>query len=138
MEAMGQPDDTPEPIRRPWYRSPGLWLAGGAAVLFYLAVDPERFTPIPPCPLRETTGLLCFGCGGQRALHALLRGDLAASWALNPLVILAGPLLALGLVVREGHRLLRGADAPPLVPVRWTVLAVVAGLVVFMIARNLV
>lgn len=40
------------------------------------------------CLLRRLTGCYCAGCGGTRAFFALLRGDFARSWSLNPLVIL--------------------------------------------------
>ena len=45
------------------------------------------------CPYRALTGLACPGCGMTRATHFLLRGDLAAAWAHNPLLFLAVPLV---------------------------------------------
>jgi hypothetical protein len=37
-----------------------------------------------PCPIKYVTGLDCPGCGFQRSLLALLKGDLAQSFSLYP------------------------------------------------------
>lgn len=37
-----------------------------------------------PCSIKHLTGFECPGCGMQRALIALLRGDLRASLCYNP------------------------------------------------------
>ena len=51
---------------------------------------------MPLCPFKGMTGLPCPLCGGTRAAHALLRGDLAATLYLNPLAIpaVAGCIIA--------------------------------------------
>jgi hypothetical protein len=36
------------------------------------------------CPIKEWTHLDCPGCGFQRSVVALLKGDLAASWQFYP------------------------------------------------------
>ena len=36
------------------------------------------------CPAKALTGMDCPGCGAQRALADLLRGDLAAAWGHYP------------------------------------------------------
>jgi len=118
----------------------GAWwllIGAGAVLLFYFLVDPLQFSPIPPCPMYRMSGYLCPGCGGQRALHALLRGDLAASWALNPLVILAGPLAAAALVFREIVRYRRGPGAPAPGLQAWQVWVGAGALALFTLVRNL-
>ena len=40
-----------------------------------------------PCILWERTGLLCPGCGTSRMFLSLIRGDLAAAWGYNWLVL---------------------------------------------------
>ena len=40
-----------------------------------------------PCPFRAVTGWLCLICGGTHMAEALLRGDVAAAWAANPLLL---------------------------------------------------
>ncbi|WP_308188742.1 DUF2752 domain-containing protein [Streptomyces sp. MNU89] len=65
-------------------------LAAGAAALGWVgAVDPGVPGRYPVCPLFHTTGLLCPGCGGLRSTHALVRGDPAAAFGANALVVLA-------------------------------------------------
>ena len=44
--------------------------------------------------LLALSGLYCPGCGSTRALHALLHGDLVQALAMNPLLVLAAPVLA--------------------------------------------
>lgn len=45
------------------------------------------------CPIRGVTGWWCPGCGGLRAVHDLAHLDLTAAWGMNPLVVVAVPVL---------------------------------------------
>lgn len=80
-----------------------LLLAAGAlllgVVLFYFySHNPEEGGAFLPCPLRATTGLLCPGCGSQRAVHYLLHGAFTKAWHYNellPLYAVYGGLLLL-------------------------------------------
>jgi hypothetical protein len=58
-------------------------------------IDPARSVLFPRCPLHMLTGLHCPGCGSQRALHQLLNGNLGRALALNPLLVVSLPVLAL-------------------------------------------
>lgn len=49
---------------------------------------------LPACPFFSLTGLYCPGCGSTRCLHALAHFDLVAALAMNPLLVVALPLLA--------------------------------------------
>ena len=40
-----------------------------------------------PCVFQELTGLYCPGCGGTRALKALLKGDVITSILYHPLIL---------------------------------------------------
>ena len=42
---------------------------------------------LPFCIFHRLTGLYCPGCGGTRAVMALFRGDLKASFIYHPLVL---------------------------------------------------
>lgn len=67
--------------------------AVGATVLWHF--DPHQAgNPLPPCPSLWLTGLFCPGCGTTRALHALLHGDLPGALAMNPLMVLSLPPVA--------------------------------------------
>jgi hypothetical protein len=52
-----------------------------------------------PCPFRALTGWQCPLCGGTRMGAALLHGDVAAGYALNPLAFVALMVLAVLAVV---------------------------------------
>ena len=58
----------------------GYW----AACAFFPKLS--RITVFPPCPFYRLTGYYCPGCGGTRAVRALFRGHLAASFFYHPLV----------------------------------------------------
>lgn len=66
---------------------------------------------LPVCPFLSLTGPYCPGCGSTRCLHALAHLDLAAAWAMNPLLVLALPALTLMLLWNSG---LRPAGLAPL------------------------
>lgn len=66
---------------------------GAVVVLFYLySVDPEQGGFLA-CPFRYLTGLLCPGCGSQRALHDLLHGRVLDAFAHNALLLITLPVL---------------------------------------------
>jgi len=62
-----------------------------AAVLFFF--DPARSGFYPRCFFHATTGLDCPGCGGLRATHQLLHGNVRAAFALNPLLVCSLPIV---------------------------------------------
>ncbi len=120
-------------IRRLSWVCLGLAGVAGAAILYWF--DPARAGFYPVCFFHQTTGLLCPGCGGLRAMHQLLHGHWAAAFALNPLVVIGLPLVAAiclrWLLGRLRHQ-----------PVRWELRprwfwAGLALLLLFGIARNL-
>lgn len=41
---------------------------------------------MPPCLFHKITGLYCLGCGGTRAVFALVRGDIIKSLFYHPMV----------------------------------------------------
>lgn len=90
----------PGPVRRamderPWIAPAvtGVGLALAAAYTFWQ--DPNRSGAFPACPLREATGWDCPGCGGLRATHALMHGDLAGALDHNVFLAIAVPVVAL-------------------------------------------
>ena len=86
-----------------------------------------------PCPFQRFTGLYCPGCGGTRALKALLHGDLLLSLQYHPLVlytavVVAAELLSLAVarVTKNprwylGHELFLVHVAVGIVIVNWEV-----------------
>lgn len=74
-----------------------LLLITGAIVilLIYKHFDPLNFSFFPKCPVNHFTGLDCPGCGGQRAVHALLNGNFKSAFEQNPLLFVLGPYILL-------------------------------------------
>ena len=113
-------------------------IAGLAVALVALAyvycVDPSAAGSITPgCVLHDLTGLYCPGCGGTRAMHALMHGHVRQAVAFNPMIFVAVPLGA--------ATLLRAAWIPDRSPKNvlspaWIWL-IFAALVAFWIARNI-
>ncbi|MEZ4740333.1 MAG: DUF2752 domain-containing protein [Flavobacteriales bacterium] len=75
----------------------GWWIAAPVALLFlghlYLH-DPEKGGFLS-CPFRLLTGLLCPGCGSQRALHDLMHLRIAEAFWHNALLVASIPLLGI-------------------------------------------
>ncbi|GAB3113722.1 hypothetical protein GCM10027160_18140 [Streptomyces calidiresistens] len=140
----------PPPARRSRDRATPLAVVvagvlGLAGLLLLAGADPSVPGRYPPCPVHAATGLLCPGCGGLRAGHALTRGDLPAALRANavvPLLALAALLLAPLRALRRRHRL-PGRRDPGTVPrrpaptPRLLLLIGVGALAVFTVLRNL-
>lgn len=126
-----------------WARRHGVALGVGAGVValhagayaFFAGRNPYAETIFPPCILLHLTGWQCPGCGGTRAMYSLLHGDLASSFAANPLVIAGYLAVAVSLVGvllgrRGGGRLPQG--------LYWLAAAIAIGAVVWSaVLRNL-
>ncbi len=83
----------------------GLVLCGagaGIGVLYHLFIDGRL--PYIPCFLSSVMGIYCPGCGGTRAVLALLKGHLLLSVWYHPLVLYA-VVIAGGFMITQGlHR----------------------------------
>ena len=116
-----------------------IWIALGIALLAALVVlfgfNPARHSFYPFCAFHRVTGWQCPGCGGLRAVHHLLHGDLVTAFRFNPVVVLAAPFVA-GFAVR---RLVRGprAGKTSLRAQAWWAWAALVFLIVFWLVRNL-
>lgn len=71
-----------------------------ALVVTYALFDPGEIRLFPRCPFLMLTGLKCPGCGSQRAIHALLGGDITTAWRNNAMMIISLPFIALLLVAQ--------------------------------------
>lgn len=119
------------------WRTFGVVAAGGVLLVGYDRLA-ARLGPV--CPFHAATGLDCPFCGGTRALHALLRGDVAAAVDHNLLVML---LLAAGVAAAGWWALTRIVPALPrpdgqaVLAADRTWIAVAAVLGVWWLLRNL-
>ncbi len=113
-------------------------LVAAAAVIFiYRNHDPAETSWFPRCPSKLLTGYDCPGCGSQRALHALLNGDVGGVVSHNALLLPALVMIALigaGNAIRERdnrlYRALTGSTACYItlgVIVVWTVVRNIFG-----------
>lgn len=131
---------------RPFQAKTGLkylagFFAGGVGLSALYATTGQGI----PCPLRSITGWECPLCGGTRLGGALLRGDVAAAFAYNPLIFigLAGLTAAgvLWIVEAIGGPRLRpparvAAGLRRITPTRWLIVGLVVSLV-YVLLRNL-
>ena len=63
-------------------------------VLLYFFFDARHVKNFfPRCLFNEYTGYYCPGCGSQRAISALLHGDLSSALHCNLLMVLSLPLM---------------------------------------------
>jgi hypothetical protein len=85
----------------------GAWLVVGLAALAIVGALPDPVARVAAfltaCPWRALKGTPCPLCGVTTAALALLRGDVGASLALNPLALALSPLA----VSQPFYRLLR-------------------------------
>ncbi len=111
----------------------GLAAAGVAAVVFFFNPSTHGFYPV--CTFHQVTGLNCPGCGGTRALYALLHGHWQLALKDNALFMILLPAAALR-GAWLGLKRMRGRPAGPFLPAKgWWMVAAVA--VVFTVVRNL-
>ena len=94
--------------------------------VIYFALDPSTSGLFPRCTFLSLTGYKCPGCGTQRAIHALLHGDVAGAFKYNALLLVAIPWIALCLYAESRRlrnpRLYARLNAPLLI---WLFLAMV-------------
>lgn len=69
------------------------------AVFFYFYDPAKQQRFFLTCVFHQCTGLHCPGCGGQRAVHQLLHGNLNQAADYNLMLVLAVPLLLANAVV---------------------------------------
>ncbi|MBQ2813488.1 MAG: DUF2752 domain-containing protein [Akkermansia sp.] len=96
-----------------WRLAPPLLLLVLAAGMLWF---PQQLSELvgtlsPGCIFRKLTGLECPGCGGTRALRALISGDIGAAMGYNPFIIAALPILLIE-YLRSWWSYLHHADAP--------------------------
>ena len=101
----------------------------------YYTLDPSQSGFFPRCVFHELTGYKCPGCGTQRAVHALLHGDVAAALRYNAILLIAVPWIALCLYAESQRtrnpRLYDRLNAPLLI---WLFLAIV---LIWWLLRNI-
>jgi hypothetical protein len=116
-------------------RAHALVLTGAAAVsaIFFW---PQLAVVVPICPIHEWFGVLCPGCGGTRAVLALLHGDISKALHFNALLVMLLPL-AFGFAAESYRRAISAHEFEwPRVPAV-AVYGLIAAECMFGIVRNL-
>lgn len=111
-----------------------LALASGVLMVAWF-VNPGGTAWLPPCPFHVLTGLSCPGCGSTRAMHYLVHGQLVAAMRMNPLMVLAVPAIAYGLICEVAA--LHGRRLRPISRSPWVAWGCAIALVAFAVARNI-
>lgn len=70
-----------------YYAGLGIGFIGLTCMILISAFNISISEIIPECVFHAATGYYCPGCGGTRAVIALLHGDLLTSWYYHPFVI---------------------------------------------------
>ncbi len=106
-------------------------MVGSVAVPFAVAY----FLSVPVCGMAVLAHIPCPGCGLTRATIALLHGDFAGAFALNPLAPVVCPLLAALAVVVAARFVLTGRMPAKLAPFAWSLGVSLGGLTIVWVAR---
>jgi len=120
-----------------FFKKPAIIIAVLVSLVVLYFFSPTTYSFFPKCPFYTLTGFNCPGCGSQRALHALLHGDLTAAVNYNLLFVVSLPFIAayFGLkllsIIKGGRMSLYLFDHP-----NAPVLAVLLVLI-FWVVRNL-
>ena len=80
-----------------------LFLAGALFILYLSGIDFGQW--LPGCFLYEKYHLYCPGCGGTRAVRALLKGQLLKSFLYHPVVLYTAVIYILFLFSNIFYRL---------------------------------
>lgn len=107
-----------------------------AGLLLFYVFDPASSGGFWVCPFHRLTGWYCPGCGGQRALHELLRGHFAAAFRFNPFAVLVFLPLAGYAYAAYALRVLGIARLPGVAVRNWQVMALLAAMILFGVVRN--
>lgn len=111
-----------------------IMIVGVSAGLIYWFFDPST-SYFPRCPIYMITGWQCPGCGSQRAIHALLNGDIAAAWRFNAMLLVLLPIIAVILVAELFRNRLPRFNRAVTSPL--FVVMLVVGIALWWVLRNL-
>lgn len=104
----------------------------------YRTFDPsDENSLFPPCPVYATSGIKCPGCGSQRAMHALLNGQLKRAWNYNPLFIFVLPYLFVAGLSEYANIHILGKSGSAFLTSRWVIWSFFIVIISFGLIRNI-
>jgi hypothetical protein len=110
--------------------------AGVASAAMLYRFPPQEYSFYPRCPFYALTHLYCPGCGGTRALAELLHGHVAAALHFNAAITLLLPVLLWYFGKMYWTAQQENRVEWPKLP-QWSLNAVVAGVLLFAVVRDL-
>jgi hypothetical protein len=113
-----------------------LLVGGGLGLIALFQFNPAEHHFFPRCAFHVISGWDCPGCGGQRALHYLLHGNLGAAVRHNALLIALLPVGGGGLA-RSLWRHWSGRAGPALFHHHWWPWLLCGLVIGFGVVRNL-
>lgn len=118
-------------------RAQALALAGAAVlgVCVFCVYPPGAGSWYPRCPILALTGWRCAGCGGLRAIDALLHGRVAEAFRYNGFLVAMLPA-AVAFSLWQFYSAMRWGRFRPVSPPMAAVWGVSAAAVVFGVLRN--
>lgn len=69
-------------------------------IAIYYRYNPGMYNFFPECPFHKYLHLDCPGCGSQRAVHALLHGNLLLAADYNVLLVISLPFLLIHFICK--------------------------------------
>ena len=108
-----------------------------AVLLLFYCFNPTTTRGFWTCPFHRLTGWYCPGCGGQRALHELLRGHVLAALRFNPLAVLVFLPLAAYAYTAYALRVLKITRLPNATLRDRHVVILLVAMILFGIIRNI-
>lgn len=83
-------------------------LAAVICLIVWKVTGQSFIPPVPPCTIHAVTGLYCPGCGGTRAVYALIQGKFFTSFYYHPIVPYTAAVGGWFLISQSIARLSRG------------------------------
>jgi hypothetical protein len=105
--------------------------------LLYFSFDPASSNFFPKCIFHSLTQLECPGCGSQRAIYALLHGNILQAADLNLLVVIFLPLLCYSGIITMGNTLFDRKWKQPIFYSNHFVKIVLTLVLLFWLLRNI-
>jgi hypothetical protein len=124
------------PHLTPRQQAMALAAAAMAAALLLYCFPPSRYPFYAACPIHQMFGVSCPGCGGTRAVAALLAGRWAEALTQNALVVFLVPLAVI-LAAFEAYSVARWNRWHPVCVPAFAVHFLAAAALFFALARNL-
>ena len=114
-----------------------LIIGGVVGCLLYKNIDPATSLYAPKCISYSLFNFICPGCGMQRAIHAILNGEILKAIYFNPLIVLSIPYI-LTLLVMDVFKL--KCKLPKLYAIlygRKSIYVLLIILIVYVVLRNM-